>query len=171
MMRLPWLTDLDEDLQTVFRNAGAPLLEKQAFAGDAWVWSGREYLEQPTDEDSGCAAEVQFRARPDQLHDGPQVELLAAAWGVKKRRVSWSRTCWARYVDPSELHNDGLLKELTEVLLQAWVDAQMAGKNLTSLPDPRDQAIQMLNEKGVSVRMRGDLPAHEEVHGVAVVHS
>ena len=171
MMILPWLTELDEDLRVIFQTAGVPLLEKQDFDGDGWVWAGREYLEQPTDGGTARVAEVQFRARPDQLQEGPQAELLAAAWGLPGRRGGWSRRCWARYVEPSELHNNQLIEELTGALQQAWQAAREAAERLASFTDHRDEAIGLLNERGVSIHTRPGVRSSRVAVGEMALHS
>jgi hypothetical protein len=164
VMSITWLTTLDGELRKAFQAAGVPLSEAQAFDGGGWVWSGREYLDRPPDSAGSRVAQIQFRAQPDRLRDGPQIELSAAAWGLKSRRTAWSRICWARYVDPGELGGDRLIEELTPLLTEAWRDAHLAAEHLDPSHDPRSEAINMLQEKGIPVRAHPASSSELAVH-------
>ena len=83
MTRTAWLAGLDKDLTAVTSDLGLPRSETQAFDGDGWVWAYRDYLDQAMDGESSRVAEFQVRARPDGLHDGPQLEIIATdPWRV-----------------------------------------------------------------------------------------
>ena len=162
MTRTAWLAGLDKDLTAVTSDLGLPRSETQAFDGDGWVWAYRDYLDQAMDGESSRVAEVQVRARPDGLHDGPQLEIIATAWTLKSRHVAWSRPCAAQYVDPSVLDSAPFIEWLSTSLRKAWVAAHEAARAILEAPDPREEAIHKLRKHGIRVRARetgsDDLP-------------
>jgi len=162
MTRTAWLASLDKDLKAVTADLGLPHSETQAFDGDGWVWAYRDYLDQVTHGESSRVAEVQVRARPDGLHDGPQLEIIATAWTLKSRHVAWSRPCAAQYVDPSVFDSPHFTNWLSTSLRKAWGAAHEAASAILEAPDPRQEAIHKLRKRGIRVRIHetdsDDLP-------------
>jgi hypothetical protein len=154
-MTAPWLPDIDGLLSELSKDRGLQPSASGAFDGDSWVWIWREYLDDPMGNDDARVVEARLRSRPDELHDGLQAELFAVASWLKGRRASWSRTCWARYVDPGELSNPQFAQELGAALDVAWRDAHEAAERLIKSPEsPRDATLRMLGGTGVVVRKR-----------------
>lgn len=156
-----WLSTLDRGLQNVSARLRLPYQEAQAFDGDGWVWTYRDYLDVSPDDVQTLnpnvqsrVAEVQVRSRPDHVEAGLQLEIVASAWALKSRQAAWSRTHAARHVDPPALLTQPFTDWLAGNLHEAWSAAHKAADTILKEPDARSVAIDVLRNYGFAVRVR-----------------
>ena len=148
-----WLAQLTTAVsEAAAKTKDLPTEVVPGFDGNGWIWLWRLYVQEAT-----RVVEVRFRARPDSLDRGIQVEVSASAWMVQQREQAWACTYWADYVSEQFFSLEdsrkfkGFIDRLSQHLDEAWKGASSAVHALESIGGSRKRVMDALRARNIPV--------------------
>jgi hypothetical protein len=136
-----WSHKVEDALRQVQQSNDLPKAVISGSDGAAWVWMWRW-------DDHERVGELRVRARPDELEEGAEFEVVSSAWLEHDRETSLSRLVWAGYLPYYDERWSGLGTMLGEHVREAATGMPRMLNQLSILRSRREQALSIFPQRG-----------------------